>query len=398
MGIYGTACFRILKVMKDNRFFDDPKSKSVVMIGKQNMLVRNRQVKNYLLQLKIPHDESYWNNPSIVADNLFSDSYAFFSMLGITDVHALDYSDYEGADILCDLNGSIPAKHLHRFDLVIDAGTTEHVFDIARATFNVSELVKEDGIVIHINAGAGYINHGFYSISPTLYLDFYSLNGFDILNLDLETMYCESGFDESVYSFDRYADMVSVFTDDLRVFDDDIEDWAWLKLNKVCRDVTLSERFGHTYIWCIAKRTEIKECNYPIQGMYQSRYKMDEDIKSEANENKRTITDDDIKEYVERDIAQEPENGISIFCTGDVANRIADEIYKHGYEDRVCCIYDSNVKKAGISFRSLGCVKYPTRERLCGGGDILICTDKYEDEVEAFLLDNGVGKERIKKI
>ena len=51
------------------------------------------------------------------------------SYLGISSLAILDYSEYEGATIVHDLNQPVP-EHLHgRFDAVIDGGSFEHVFN-----------------------------------------------------------------------------------------------------------------------------------------------------------------------------------------------------------------------------------------------------------------------------
>src|SRR4051812_23647278 len=52
----------------------------------------------------------------------------FSRMLGAKKSVSMDVSDYEGAEIVHDLNLPV-SKELHeRFDLVIDGGTLEHVF------------------------------------------------------------------------------------------------------------------------------------------------------------------------------------------------------------------------------------------------------------------------------
>jgi len=54
----------------------------------------------------------------------------FARELGASKVSAMDVSEYEGADILHDLNVPAPANLHERFDLLIDGGTLEHVFNV----------------------------------------------------------------------------------------------------------------------------------------------------------------------------------------------------------------------------------------------------------------------------
>ena len=102
----------------------------------------------------------------------------FFRMLGCVQVAALDYSDAEGAELIWDLNEPVPAAFEKRFDLVLDGGTLEHVFNTRQAFANVARMVKPGGRVVHMSPTCNYVNHGFYQFSPTLFFDYYSTNGF----------------------------------------------------------------------------------------------------------------------------------------------------------------------------------------------------------------------------
>src|SRR5438045_2450542 len=49
---------------------------------------------------------------------------SFFQMLGFSEVHSLDVSDYEGASEIFDLNSTLLPHHLEgAFDFVLDGGT-----------------------------------------------------------------------------------------------------------------------------------------------------------------------------------------------------------------------------------------------------------------------------------
>jgi SAM-dependent methyltransferase len=103
---------------------------------------------------------------------------AFFHLLGLKDVKALDYSAYEYAEFIHDLNKPVPNALRSRFDLIVDAGTLEHIFDIRQSLANIALMLKPGGRVIHITPANNYTNHGFYQFSPTLYFDYYSANAF----------------------------------------------------------------------------------------------------------------------------------------------------------------------------------------------------------------------------
>ncbi len=103
---------------------------------------------------------------------------AFFRLLGAGDVHALDFSDFEEAEIILDLNKTVPDELTCRFDVILDSGTIEHVFDMRSALMNIGRMLKPGGRVIHVTPANNYANHGFYQCSPTLLIDYYAANGY----------------------------------------------------------------------------------------------------------------------------------------------------------------------------------------------------------------------------
>ena len=60
----------------------------------------------------------------------YTSDVAVFRTLGAAEVLALDCSAFEGAEVIHDLNQPLPEHLASRFDLVLDAGTLEHVFDV----------------------------------------------------------------------------------------------------------------------------------------------------------------------------------------------------------------------------------------------------------------------------
>lgn len=103
---------------------------------------------------------------------------AVLRALGAEEVVALDYSGFEGAELICDLNQPVPAELRERFQGVLDSGTLEHVFDVRAALTNLVQMLRVGGRVIHISPCNNFANHGFYQFSPTLLADFYHANAF----------------------------------------------------------------------------------------------------------------------------------------------------------------------------------------------------------------------------
>lgn len=113
------------------------------------------------------------------------DDEALFRLMGFEAVESLDYSDFEGATHVVDLNWrELPAGLKGRFDTVLDSGTLEHVFHVPNALANILDLVKIGGRVIFLAPSSNHVDHGFYMFSPTFFRDYFLANG-----LRLETIY-----------------------------------------------------------------------------------------------------------------------------------------------------------------------------------------------------------------
>lgn len=106
---------------------------------------------------------------------------AFFGLLGLGDVLAVDYSAFESAEVVHDLNQPVPSELRNRFGLVVDGGTIEHVFDVRQCLSNIAAMLKPGGRVVHMAPANNYVNHGFYQFSPTFFFDYYAANRFRAL-------------------------------------------------------------------------------------------------------------------------------------------------------------------------------------------------------------------------
>jgi len=104
-----------------------------------------------------------------------------FGTLGYDNVRSIDVSDYEGADILFDLNSAVaPDELIAAHDAVFTGGTLEHVFNVSLGLRHAASFVRPGGALIHIAPVNGWINHGFYQLCPGLLLDYLAVNGWSI--------------------------------------------------------------------------------------------------------------------------------------------------------------------------------------------------------------------------
>lgn len=109
----------------------------------------------------------------------------FWHNLGFDFVSSLDYSDFEGAELVWDLNLPIHGSFSERFDVIFDGGTMEHVFNTLSVLGNIDRLLKVGGIVIHEVPSSNSIDHGFYSFSPTMFRDYYLNVGYELIEIFL---------------------------------------------------------------------------------------------------------------------------------------------------------------------------------------------------------------------
>ena len=103
---------------------------------------------------------------------------SFFEALDIRPWVSIDIPGCEHPpDLIHDLNQPFPPEFENAFELILDPGTTEHVFDIKTALTNVVQALRKGGTVIH-QVPIYMYNGGYYSLNPVLFFDFYRDNGF----------------------------------------------------------------------------------------------------------------------------------------------------------------------------------------------------------------------------
>lgn len=109
-----------------------------------------------------------------------------FKSLGFDELKTIDASGFESAHHLFDLNSrELPEFLQGAFDVIFDGGTIEHVFNVPNALENIFRMLRPKGRIVHTSPSSNHIDHGFYMLSPTLFLDFYTANRFEINTLQV---------------------------------------------------------------------------------------------------------------------------------------------------------------------------------------------------------------------
>lgn len=168
MGLNTNVIKLLLQLDKEGLRYGD-----VLTLGRQRLNLPKRTLHKHLREFGYPV-----SGAKIKAE---SRGYCegFLKLLGASEVHSMDVSDYEKASLLHDLNQPI-GESLHcTYDTLIDSGTLEHVFNFPVAIKNCMELLKIGGYYIGFTPCNNFFGHGFYQFSPELYYRVFSAeNGF----------------------------------------------------------------------------------------------------------------------------------------------------------------------------------------------------------------------------
>lgn len=102
-----------------------------------------------------------------------------FKMLNFSEVHSVDAFDNDHPDLIHNLNEPVPLEYHERYDMVLDIGVMEHVFDIRQAVENMIKMLKKGGILlIHVPL-VGWHNLCFYNLQPPFFFNVFNANGFE---------------------------------------------------------------------------------------------------------------------------------------------------------------------------------------------------------------------------
>ena len=163
-----------------------PSEPSICCLGYPDVLVSTEQAQQYLGQEAAAQLAYRPDSASIIAWHALEahldrviDAQSLFDVMGMR-LTVVDLVASRGGERIVDLNEPLPPDLVDAFDIVLDAGTMEHCFNVGQAIRNIVAMAKVGGFVIHMNPMT-MINHGFFNFSPTFYHDFYGQNGHQLI-------------------------------------------------------------------------------------------------------------------------------------------------------------------------------------------------------------------------
>lgn len=160
-----------------------PFSGSVLQLGRQKCFFTSQELERWAslhgvsLATNTPDSNS---RADCNAKSNCIDDVTFFKAFGFDVVESCDYSDFQGADHVLNLNLPVPEYLHNKYDVIYDGGTLEHVFHVPQVLENIFNMLKIGGRVIHNSPSSNHVDHGFYMFSPTLFHDYYGANNWQI--------------------------------------------------------------------------------------------------------------------------------------------------------------------------------------------------------------------------
>jgi hypothetical protein len=123
-------------------------------IGRQSLYMTASQCRSFGLDIDV--------------DDPYSAAECLFKSFGAETVDSIDYSSYEGANIIHDLNQPFRVTTGEQWSCVFDGGSLEHIFHFPIAIKSCLEATAVGGTFISITPWSGLAGHGFYQFSPEL--------------------------------------------------------------------------------------------------------------------------------------------------------------------------------------------------------------------------------------
>lgn len=153
----------------------------ILTIGRQTIHITPEQLKLFLEQQGLPVPAPGKIAIDAVTTNSrmdqFIDDKTFFGSFSTAELRSLDHSNFEGADIVWDLNKPIPPELENRFDFIYNGSVLDNVWDPVTSLRNMTRLLKPGGRIVHLEHGTR-VNGPYLTFPPDWFHDYYTINNF----------------------------------------------------------------------------------------------------------------------------------------------------------------------------------------------------------------------------
>ena len=154
-------------------------------IGSQTCKINNKFLV-YLAKVNKINSSKILNNFLDLEKKISFSTRDYFSAIGYYDYQSIDINGaYDSYEFDLNLNIVDTYDFQKKYDLVINNGTGEHVFNQANLYINMHNLTKKNGLMLNILPFIDWINHGFYNYNPIFFGDLAASNNYEILKLTM---------------------------------------------------------------------------------------------------------------------------------------------------------------------------------------------------------------------
>lgn len=172
---YLTQSLKLLLKSNQERSFTG----NFLSIGKQSVAIENKRLFSLINRYGFHQEhimKTLEQDKSTRNAHGFSDDSLLKSLFPKIEYSCLDRSNYEGAEIIQDMNLPINTEH-NAYDLIYNGSCMDNLFNPYQFLVNCSSLLNSNGRIFHIEAG-GSFRGAYLMYSPEYFMSFYAANNF----------------------------------------------------------------------------------------------------------------------------------------------------------------------------------------------------------------------------
>jgi len=138
----------------------------------ERLLARHGLRNAYAGPVELDNETRYSEGKGYISDRYFMRS------IGVDRFHAMDVTDYEGADIVHDLGYPVGDEHRQAFDFIYNGGCFDNMFNAGVAMMNLSKMLRPGGRMICLESASSWWNNPYLIFSPGWFHDYFVMNGY----------------------------------------------------------------------------------------------------------------------------------------------------------------------------------------------------------------------------
>ena len=172
-----------LNVLECRNFIENENAEAIDL-GCQTSAINSNFISNIIKQY--PKLKNLQKNLENLKNKHNFSTKDYFCSIGFKDYKSIDINGaYESFQFDLNKNISKTYNFNQKYDLVINNGTGEHVFNQYELFLNFHNLTKIGGIMLNILPFIDWINHGFYNFNPIFFADLAASNNYEIKKISL---------------------------------------------------------------------------------------------------------------------------------------------------------------------------------------------------------------------